>query len=290
MIKSGMSPNAPRWLMQAMIPLLARNIAREMVKRHPDKGADEIIAIMRQQASSSDPRAEQLFQAVRRYLPDRPDVHAAIHETRRAGWLSPSSVVLVAANLIPVYGVFVLGWPVFPILLLYWLENVAIGVLNVLRMLLADPGDPVLWGGKLFLVPFFCFHYGFFTAIHGSFVVGLFGGKVYRKLDHGLLPIEGVVRAITDYNLGWAVLILAASHLFSLFWNYLGRGEFRRASPMILMQRPYSRVVIMHLTILLGGGGAMVLGSPLWALLLLIALKIGFDLRAHIKEHRRALA
>jgi hypothetical protein len=27
--------------------------------------------------------------------------------------------------------------------------------------------------------------------------------------------------------------------------------------------------------------------SPLWALLLLIGLKIGVDLRAHLKEHRR---
>jgi len=290
MVKSDDSVAAPSWLMRALTPLLARTIAREMIKRHPGKGADAILEIMRQEPRAAEPRAEQLLQAVARYLPANPEIRETANENSRAGWLSPSSLVLVAANLIPLYGVFVLGWPVFPILLLYWLENVAIGLINVLRMLLAAPTDPVLWGGKLFLVPFFCFHYGMFTAIHGSFVVGLFGGKVYRDLDHGLLPVEGVSRAVIDYNLGWAVLILAASHLFSLFWNYLGHGEFRRASPMELMQRPYSRVVIMHLTILLGGGVTMVLGSPEWALLLLIALKIGFDLRAHLKEHRKALA
>jgi hypothetical protein len=29
----------------------------------------------------------------------------------------------------------------------------------------------------------------------------------------------------------------------------------------------------------------MFLGSPLWALLVLIGLKIGLDLKAHLKEH-----
>jgi hypothetical protein len=29
------------------------------------------------------------------------------------------------------------------------------------------------------------------------------------------------------------------------------------------------------------------LGSPLWALLVLIALKIGLDLKAHVKEHSK---
>ena len=52
------------------------------------------------------------------------------------------------------------------------------------------------------------------------------------------------------------------------------------------MQQPYGRVVVLHLTILLGGFAAMLLGSPLWALLLLIGLKIALDLKAHLKEHR----
>jgi len=82
------------------------------------------------------------------------------------------------------------------------------------------------------------------------------------------------------------IAALAASHLFSFIWNYLYRGEFRRAALTELMQQPYGRVVVLHLTILLGGFAAMLLGSPLWALLLLIGLKIALDLKAHLKEHR----
>ena len=103
-------------------------------------------------------------------------------------------------------------------------------------------------------------------------------------------PIEGATRAVADFDLGWALAGLAASHVFSFVWNYLVKGEFRRASLTELMQRPYKRILILHLTIILGGGIAQVLGSPVWALLLLIALKIYFDLKAHITEHRKATA
>lgn len=51
------------------------------------------------------------------------------------------------------------------------------------------------------------------------------------------------------------------------------------------MSQPYRRIVVLHLTIILGGGAAMALGSPTWALVALLALKIGMDLRAHLAEH-----
>lgn len=289
---------APPWLLRALKPFIARSIARQMIKKYPGLGAsaildkmrasDDTLAQYRSVMHADAAQQEQMLQLVARYLP----AHAstATNKPKAIHWYSASSLILIGANLIPLYGVLQLDWQVFPILLLFWLENVVIGLLNALRMLLADPSDPVLWASKLFMVPFFCIHYGMFTAIHGSFVIHLFGGKAYAKLDHGFLPFDSAIRAIADYQLGWAVVVLAASHVFSLLWNYLGRGEFRRAAISELMQRPYRRVVMLHLTILLGGGAAMVLGSPLWAVLLLIALKIGFDLKAHIKEHRKALA
>jgi hypothetical protein len=54
------------------------------------------------------------------------------------------------------------------------------------------------------------------------------------------------------------------------------------------MAKPYGRVVVLHIAIILGGIGAMALGSPLWALLVLLAMKIGLDWKAHVKEHSKA--
>jgi len=279
---------APPWLVRLMTPFIARMVAREMIKKYPGLDAEAIIEKMRAEVGSSDAQAEQLLNAVARRLPARPAPDADLRTSNAVTWYSPSSLVLIAANLLPLYGVLVLGWPVFPIMLLFWLENVVVGILNALRMLLADPADTVLWASKLFLVPFFCFHFGFFTAIHGVFVVSLFGGKAYSHMDKGLWPSEGVTQAINDFDITWALAALAASHVFSFVWHYLVRGEFRRAALTELMQRPYSRIIVLHLTIIFGGGITLALGSPLWALLLLIALKIGFDLKAHIKEHRKA--
>ena len=80
--------------------------------------------------------------------------------------LSASAVALVLANAVPLAGVVALGWQVFPLVLLYWLENVVVGGFNVLRMLSARPRDGVRWVAKAFLVPFFVVHFGLFTATH----------------------------------------------------------------------------------------------------------------------------
>ena len=62
----------------------------------------------------------------------------------------------------------------------------------------------------------------------------------------------------------------------------------RRAQLTRLMAKPYGRVVVLHVAIIAGGVGAALLGSPVWALALLVLLKTGLDYRAHVKEHSRA--
>lgn len=273
-------PNAPDWLLRALTPLIAKRVASEMARQHPGLEPQAIAEKMRADLGAApDARALALVDAVERYLPPRAAPEAA------TGPRWPTAIALLAANLVPLYGVLALGWEVFPLVLLFWLENVVIGVLNVARMLCVDPRDAAAWAAKVIMVPFFCFHYGMFTAVHGMFVFGLFGGEAFGKV-RGLQLLEPTERAVHAYGLELAVGALAASHLFSFLWNYIGRGEYRRASVPALMAQPYGRVVVLHLGILGGGFAATALGSPVWALLLLLGLKIGLDLRAHLKEHR----
>lgn len=105
--------------------------------------------------------------------------------------------------------------------------------------------------------------------------------------QRGHFPGAHWLATIGAQGLWLAVAVLAASHLFSFFWNFLGHGEFRRARVSELMLKPYGRVVVLHLTIILGGIGITVLGSPAWALLLLVGLKTAIDLGAHLNEHLR---
>jgi hypothetical protein len=68
--------------------------------------------------------------------------------------------------------------------------------------------------------------------------------------------------------------------------KHVGKGKYLKASPIQLMQQPYGRVIVLHITILAGGFLVTILQSPIVGLLLLVALKIGLDLRSHMREHR----
>lgn len=201
--------------------------------------------------------------------------------TRPALRLTASGVVLVAANLVPLVGVVFFGWSVYATLLVFWAENAIVGLLNVLRMLAATPQIAAMWAVKLFMIPFFTFHYGMFVLVHGIFVLELFGHVHVRGFPGPATFIHEIQAAGT----GPAVWGLALSHAVSFAFNYIGAGEYRTALVPTLMFRPYGRVVVLHVVILGGGFLVQLVGSPLVALALLVVLKTGLDLFAHLREH-----
>lgn len=223
-------------------------------------------------------------------------------------------VALFAANLYPLAGVLFLGWSLGAIMILYWLENAVIGLYNVVRMAVVTfgrgfgagayrnvSGVAAVGGGRggaevpaiagLFLIPFFCVHYGLFWAGHGFFVLSFFGAssELYSggaPGGDGLVPWgAGGPFEVVPETLIPALGLLFLSHGVSFAFNFLGRGEYRSVQLGDLMTRPYGRVVVLHLTIIFGGLAAMLLGAPVWALLVMIALKIGLDAGAHLKGH-----
>ncbi len=207
-------------------------------------------------------------------------------ELAQTPWKRPSVWLLVAANLVPVYGVLALGWEIFPLVLLFWIENVVVGAFNVLRLLVAqrEEGDPP----RLFIVPFFAFHYGIFTLVHGVFVFALFSPGGFGAAGGPFGVASGAERAASDFGLVWPVAALFGSHAFSFVANFIVGGEYRRTSLHKTMARPYGRVVVLHVAILVGAFLIHGLGSPVFGLVLLIVLKIGLDLRAHVRSHATA--
>jgi hypothetical protein len=195
-----------------------------------------------------------------------------------------STLALLVCNAVPLIGVLFMGWQVFPLVLLYWLENVIVGGFNVLRLATADPSSAAANAGKMVLIPFFCVHYGMFTFVHGVFVLALFGGGEYAK---GFPTPALVLHAIQATGIGAAVFALFCSHAVSFVWNYLLGGEYRQVPLMKLMFQPYSRVVVLHIVILGGAFLMQALHSPLAGLVLLVVLKTGVDLASHHREHHK---
>ena len=201
-----------------------------------------------------------------------------------------SLAMLVTANLVPLAGVLFLGWSVFDLLLLFWMENIVIGVFNVLRMgvRLVSMRDLT----ALFLIPFFAFHYGAFTAGHGFFILAMFGARETFGLgDAGFSPfgafimLERLLESQPGYLWGLGAMVL--SHGFSFLVNFIGRGEFRHVDAGMLMHAPYPRIVVLHVTIILGGIITQALGQPLYAFVLLVLIKITIDALEHLRERKR---
>jgi len=84
-----------------------------------------------------------------------------------------------------------------------------------------------------------------------------------------------------------AIGLLASSHLFSFFRNFLGDGEYKRTHAATLMMRPYGRIVALHITIIFGAFLTTALGSPLGLLVILMVLKTLVDLAMHQSERTK---
>lgn len=82
------------------------------------------------------------------------------------------------------------------------------------------------------------------------------------------------------------LLPLVISHGFSFVFNFITGGERNRTSLGKLFTQPYSRVVVLHLTILFGAFVSIFLGQSIGILIVLVLAKIVVDVFYHQKEHR----
>jgi hypothetical protein len=211
-------------------------------------------------------------------------------------------VCLVAANMVPLYGVAFAGWDAFSIVLLYWAENLIIGFFNILKIAFVKMKNPVEHLGKLFVIPFFMVHYGGFCAVHGLFILFLFGKKPEMLSPAGnhlpcfLIFLEllfNVVRQL--FSIMPAAFILAAAALFvshgiSFVSNYLMKDEYLHANSQQLMGSPYGRIMVMHIAIIAGAFLTMAVGSPIAILIVLVLLKTVIDITLHLRERKKFAA
>ena len=197
----------------------------------------------------------------------------------RGGWFAPATLALVLANLVPVAGAAFLGWRLSDVMVLYWAESAVVGFWNLAKMLVIGR-----WLG-LFAGLFFLGHFGGFMAVHFLFIYTIFieGVAAGGSVGSGDLAQVGQM----FLRLWPALLALFASHGLSFWLNFMGRREYRGKTVNRQMSEPYRRIVFMHLVLIFGGGLAMVLGDTTPVLLIVIALKVVFDVRAHRKEHAR---
>ena len=197
----------------------------------------------------------------------------------RVGSSVGAVVALIIANLIPLFGVLWFGWDVWGILIIYWLENGIVGLFNVLKMRrAAGPGSE-----RASLIPFFVMHYGIFWVVHGVFVLTL---PLFAAIGADGEPDFGTT--LDPLAIVFVVVCLFISHGVSYVLNFIGRGEYLRTTAAAQMFAPYGRLVVLHVTIIIGAIAIGVTGASAAAIVVLVLLKIALDLGLHLAEHRGA--
>jgi len=223
-----------------------------------------------------------------------------------------SIVALVGFNLVPLIGVLAWGWNVSTILVLYWVENGVVGLLNIPKILLAQGSGPAPRGlgasslgpvTKAGIAGFFVLHYGIFWLVHGIFVFTLplfaslgsnatstpldpgFGGDFGPGFGGDFGPSAPAAIGIDATAVLIGLVGLTISRGVSFVVNYLGRREYLTVSPQQQAFAPYPRLVILHVTIILGAFVSLLIGSPVGAIGVLVLVKTVVDLGFHVREH-----
>jgi hypothetical protein len=176
------------------------------------------------------------------------------------------------------------GWPLSPLLVVYWCQSVIIGAFNVARILTLkkfstegfafnDRRVPENKKGKTKTASFFAVHYGFFHFVYLVFL-GTDASDFIKSL-------EGE-KSLT-YELCWILFAVAGfllSHWFS-FRKNVEADLAHRPNIGTIMFLPYLRIIPMHLTIIIGGA----ISSGGWMLIFFMSLKTAADYFMHIAEH-----
>jgi hypothetical protein len=192
-------------------------------------------------------------------------------------------LLLVAANGVPLIGALFFDWDVFKILLLFWFENVIIGIFGIARLVVAERSGNAI--GGLAKPLFFLVHYGGFMFGHLMLLFSLFspGAEGSGELES---PDQLYAVLMSDW-LWVSVLALFISHAWSFAENFLGRNEYEHLKSSDAMALPYRRMMITHIALLLGGLLLERTGQPLFGLVLLVLMKIALDVTFHKREHER---
>jgi hypothetical protein len=230
---------------------------------------------------------------------DQSRAHATATNSRQIGskLLSPATCLLVGANLLPIVGVLRWDWDVFVLLMLYWMETAVIGFWMIVRIAIAPPGSLGLVevGGRpakhpsLLVAAFFVVHAGIFMSVHMMFLWSLFAGDWATRVD-GPASFVGKIIIGTRLWLPLLALFVVRGIAFAIeVWRptaidrLLSQPPARRSDKLgTIVGGFYTRIIVMHLTIIVSGVLAAAVGSVI-PLLVMIGLKTTLDLGYQIE-------
>jgi hypothetical protein len=173
--------------------------------------------------------------------------------------LTPADYFTIAANLLPIVGMFVWDWSPIQIFMAYALETVVIGIFTLIKLAIASAsqgagdwyssGQKTRQPGIMFML-FFLVHYGLFVVVQTGLFIQASGIGSKYKISFFDFFLHWPQYLGPD---AWSVLIgFIISYGFNFLWNFIRPGLYKTIPPMILMFQPYGRIFIQQVTVILG--------------------------------------
>ncbi|MEM9667789.1 MAG: DUF6498-containing protein [Pseudomonadota bacterium] len=200
----------------------------------------------------------------------------------------PLAIGTLIVNLIPIFAVVVLGWRAVPLVFLYWLENLVLGLVTLARMT-ATAGKDGPAGLSIMAVtgPFFIAHYGMFCFVHGVFLATFATFNGDAGPGDFFSPIAVLNAALTSGSgMGIFIGLIALWQAAVFAIDYIGSGQYRRTDVQKEMMAPYGHIIVLHVALILGGGLLMIFGEPMVGVLALILLRVAWGV---FQDARRLL-
>lgn len=198
---------------------------------------------------------------------------------------------LILINIFPLVGVLFWQWSPLNIVLFYWVENIIIGIYVIARILSPSPdiinNKPEALPQKIFLSVFFIIHYGMFCSAHGLFIFDLFADDTIETNGELFTVIPQGLQWFIQNGLAWTLISLVVAHAIYYLSDLLQRNIETSNTEM---GKPYKRIMVLHIAIILGGVAAQKFESGAMAvMLLIIALRIGMDIHFFKKDQKQAI-
>lgn len=197
--------------------------------------------------------------------------------------LTTGEYLLIIVNLIPLYGVWFEGWNASQMFLVYCLETIIIGIVNVLKMACVtffvrkkdtwQNGSSSTMLSGWFFIFFFIMHYGFFVFVQTQIffsVSGLVPGGSF-------LTSYSKIPALLGDNGKLMLLIFIAYYTFQNVFDFFLSGNYKTISLGRLMFEPYIRIFVQQFVVILGSM-FLSFGAGKIFILIFIIIKIFFEL------------
>jgi hypothetical protein len=195
--------------------------------------------------------------------------------------LTIQDYIIILANLIPIYGVWFMGWSAKEAFVIYALETIILGLMTVIKLLIATLYRGTdKWYNKasvqqvsgLFFILFFVMHYGLFVAVQTSLLSSSAGFDKGNGFFHFFFHWYEYI----DNNNAWMLAGFVVSYLATDLLPFLARGQYRTVPMMLLMFQPYGRIFIQQVIVIIGSM-FLTLGADKGFIVVFAAVKIFFE-------------